>query len=195
MCFFFKLYYYTLSTDTDFFYAAFPFLFAAVSYLSLLHVGVDFFVTFFACICWMNLSSRICCLHTFCLFNSSSPFLTFSPHSATSFLTLLLRTYTSTKKITFSGFQGFYTWDEGDAERGHNKILQLQGDKSGCAKPPVDCKTKVPLWPGQAKTEPLFWSQREVLHNLMTSSGIGKSVTKPECYSIRRFSVQGRKSF
>ena len=50
--------------------------------------------------------------------------------------------------------------------------MQLQGDTSGCAKPPVDFKTKVPLLPGQAragkaKTELLFLSQREVLHNLM----------------------------
>ena len=34
----------------------------------------------------------------------------------------------------------------------------LQGDNSACAKPPVDFKTKVPLWsdllwPGQAKAE------------------------------------------
>ena len=39
------------------------------------------------------------------------------------------------------------------------------------AKPPVDFKTQVPLWPGQAragqaKAELLFWSQREVLHKL-----------------------------
>ena len=26
-----------------------------------------------------------------------------------------------------------------------------QGDHSACAKPPVDFKTKVPLWPGQAR--------------------------------------------
>ena len=36
-----------------------------------------------------------------------------------------------------------------------------QGDHSTCAKPPVDFKTKVPLWPGQAragqaKTELLY---------------------------------------
>ena len=34
----------------------------------------------------------------------------------------------------------------------------IQGDHSACAKPPVDFKTKVPLWPGlpwpgQAKAE------------------------------------------
>ena len=39
--------------------------------------------------------------------------------------------------------------------------LRLQGDHSPCAKPPVDFKTTVPLWPGQvragqAKTELLF---------------------------------------
>ena len=28
--------------------------------------------------------------------------------------------------------------------------INVQGDTSGCAKPPVDFKTKVPLWPGQA---------------------------------------------
>ena len=27
----------------------------------------------------------------------------------------------------------------------------VQGDHSACAKPPVDFKTKVPLWPGQAR--------------------------------------------
>ena len=40
----------------------------------------------------------------------------------------------------------------------------IQGDTSGCAKPPVDFKTKVLFWPG---LELLFWSQQEVLHNLM----------------------------
>ena len=28
--------------------------------------------------------------------------------------------------------------------------MTLQGDHSACAKPPVDFKTKVPLWPGVA---------------------------------------------
>ena len=42
----------------------------------------------------------------------------------------------------------------------------LQVDTSGCGEPPVDCKTKVPP-PGQAKTELMFWSQGEVLLNLM----------------------------
>ena len=42
----------------------------------------------------------------------------------------------------------------------------IQGDHSACAKPPADFKTKVPLWPGQAKAKLLFWSQREVLHKL-----------------------------
>ena len=32
----------------------------------------------------------------------------------------------------------------------------VQGDPSCCAKPPVDFKTKVPLWPGQDKAELLF---------------------------------------
>ena len=27
-------------------------------------------------------------------------------------------------------------------------VVELQGDTSGCAKPPVDFKTKVLLWPG-----------------------------------------------
>ena len=44
---------------------------------------------------------------------------------------------------------------------------QLQGDTAGSYKPPIDFKTKVPFWPGQAKVELLFLSQREVLHNLM----------------------------
>ena len=48
----------------------------------------------------------------------------------------------------------------------------LQGDTSGCAKPPVDTKTKVLFWPfqvrpGQAKTELLFWYKWEVWLNLM----------------------------
>ena len=32
----------------------------------------------------------------------------------------------------------------------HYKLL-IQGDTSGCAKPPIDFKTKFPLWPGQAR--------------------------------------------
>ena len=53
----------------------------------------------------------------------------------------------------------------------HGKQHSLQGDKAACANPPVDLKTLVPLWPGQArtsqaKTELLFQSQREVLHKL-----------------------------
>ena len=48
----------------------------------------------------------------------------------------------------------------------------LQGDTSRWPKPPVDFKTKVPLWPGQARlgqarTELLFLSQQEVLANVM----------------------------
>ena len=31
--------------------------------------------------------------------------------------------------------------------------LWVQGDHSACAKPPVDFKTKVPLWPGQARAD------------------------------------------
>ena len=53
----------------------------------------------------------------------------------------------------------------------------MQGDTSGCAKPPVDLKTKVPLWPGQAKTELLFWSQWEVLHNLMYHPVVYKCIS------------------
>ena len=39
--------------------------------------------------------------------------------------------------------------------------ISVQGDHSACAKPPVDFKPKVPLWPdlscpGQAKRELLF---------------------------------------
>ena len=30
-------------------------------------------------------------------------------------------------------------------------FTDVQGDTSRCAKPPVDIKTKVPLWPGQAR--------------------------------------------
>ena len=51
-------------------------------------------------------------------------------------------------------------------------LHQVQGDPSYCAKPPVDFKTKIPLWPGlpwpgQAKAELFFRSQREILHNVM----------------------------
>ena len=47
-----------------------------------------------------------------------------------------------------------------------------QGDTSRCSKPPVDFKSWVPFWPGlalpgQAKAELLFWSQQEVLANVM----------------------------
>ena len=52
-----------------------------------------------------------------------------------------------------------------------NKIA-LQGDPSGNPRPPVNFKTKLPfwpglVWPGQAKEELLFWSQREVVNYLM----------------------------
>ena len=62
-----------------------------------------------------------------------------------------------------------------------NDVGALQGDHSACAKPPVDFKTKVPLWPGlprpgqakaeflwpdQTKAELLSLSQQEVLHML-----------------------------
>ena len=30
-------------------------------------------------------------------------------------------------------------------------LSNIQGDTSGCAKPPIDFKTKVQLWPGQAR--------------------------------------------
>ena len=29
---------------------------------------------------------------------------------------------------------------------------KLQGDRAACAKPPVEFKSKVPLWPSQART-------------------------------------------
>ena len=56
----------------------------------------------------------------------------------------------------------------------------VQGDPSLSSKPSVDIKTKVPFWPGQARTgqtkaELLFKSQQEVLNKwnchpvLMTS--------------------------
>ena len=59
-------------------------------------------------------------------------------------------------KITYSDLKMYYF---------------IQGDHSAFAKPPVDFKTKVPLWPGQAragqvKVELLFRSQSEVLHKL-----------------------------
>ena len=46
------------------------------------------------------------------------------------------------------------------------KTDKIQDDTSGCGKPPVDIKTKVWFWPGQArpgqaKTKLLFYSQRE----------------------------------
>ena len=72
------------------------------------------------------------------------------------------------------------TWVNGDC---------VQGDTSGCDEPPVDFITKVPFWPGlswpgQAKTELLFWSQREVRHNHMCHP-----VT---CYSVL---IVGQKTF
>ena len=44
---------------------------------------------------------------------------------------------------------------------GENYNESVQGDPSGSSQPPVDFKTKVPLWPGltwpgHAKTELLF---------------------------------------
>ena len=49
--------------------------------------------------------------------------------------------------------------------------FHLQGDNSTWSKPSVDFKTRVPFWPGQARTgqtkaELLFQSHREVLHKL-----------------------------
>ena len=55
---------------------------------------------------------------------------------------------------------------EGVTVSGDLCSASLQGDHSPCAKPPVDFKTKILLWPGQAKVNLLFWSQREVLHKL-----------------------------
>ena len=54
----------------------------------------------------------------------------------------------------------------------NNYKISLQGDRAACAKPPVDFKTCIPLWPGQArtsqaKTELMFRSQREVVHKLL----------------------------
>ena len=51
-------------------------------------------------------------------------------------------------------------------------LQSVQDDPSRCLKPPVDFRPKVPFWPGlswpgQAKTELLFWSQREVLNNVL----------------------------
>ena len=51
-------------------------------------------------------------------------------------------------------------------------LTTVQGDTAGSSKPPIDFKTKVLLWPGQArlgqaKTELLFWCQREVLNSLL----------------------------
>ena len=52
--------------------------------------------------------------------------------------------------------------------------IHVQGDHSACAKPPVDFKTKVTLWPGQAradqaKAELLSWSQPEVYTSWMVT--------------------------
>ena len=43
----------------------------------------------------------------------------------------------------------------------------LQGDRAACAKPSIDFKSKVPLWPSQARTGQTSWIQREVLHKLL----------------------------
>ena len=51
-------------------------------------------------------------------------------------------------------------------------LKNIQGDTEHWPKPPVDFKAKVPFWlglarTGQAKAEPLFRSQREVLANVL----------------------------
>ena len=47
---------------------------------------------------------------------------------------------------------GTVKWDcgNGTAKRFFLQAVSIQGDHSACAKPPVDFKTKVPLWPGLA---------------------------------------------
>ena len=72
--------------------------------------------------------------------------------------------------------------------------LILQGDTSGCAKPPVDFKGKVPFWPGLAwaslaKAELLFWSQREVLHNLMCHPVLKSNLVTPIKYRVTQHVV------
>ena len=51
-------------------------------------------------------------------------------------------------------------------KRNEGTTHKLQGDHSTCSKPPVDFKTKLPFWPGQARPKRnfFFWSQREVLN-------------------------------
>ena len=67
-----------------------------------------------------------------------------------------------------------WSWviNDPDLMRPVTKVIKVQGDTSGWAKPPVEIKTKVLFWPGlawrgHAKTELLFWFQREDWLNLM----------------------------
>ena len=65
----------------------------------------------------------------------------------------------------------------------------VQGDRARWFKPPIDMRTKVPFWPGlpwpgQAKTELLFWCQREVWINEMCYPVLyahGKGSKNTEC--------------
>ena len=47
-------------------------------------------------------------------------------------------------------------YDQTCAGKMEQNYTNIQGDPIGSSQPPVDFKTKVPLWPGQAKMELLF---------------------------------------
>ena len=64
-------------------------------------------------------------------------YVSFQPQVSTLFLTTILK---SKSKLPYNILY---------MAKVHSKI---QGDHSTCAKPPVDFKTKVPLWPVQART-------------------------------------------
>ena len=64
------------------------------------------------------------------------------------------------------------TRDDIDEEQEQNECC-VQGDTARCPKPPVDLKTKVPLWPGQNGT--LIFKSTGGLDNMMCHPVVGVS--------------------
>ena len=74
------------------------------------------------------------------------------------------------------------------------KSRRVQGDTSRWFKPPVDINTKIPFWPdqvmpGQAKTELLFWCQREVWINVMCHPVNKGQVFNPDWVGFYKYRV------
>ena len=58
--------------------------------------------------------------------------------------------------------------------------MALQGDNSTCAKPPVDFKSKVPLWPGQARAG----QAKTELYFLKSTGGLAQVELSPCIFGL-----------